>query len=259
MYDCGEMGTETHCDNAGPNAAELVVIGDSLGFRQLPAAQYVAKQHHLNTSMFWAPGCGIEFGNCPPVVRQYLSTHKIAGVIIAQNYARESVYANGAEADSGLKPACDPSRPLEQCPAHLKAVATFAKQATEGLQELTSITPHVLVALPFPQQALTFPNCLTSGTGAGPAQTTSEFACGWTSVAWQRARQGLFVDAIRKVAAQFPTVEVWDPVEIYCYQDRCPAAINGGEVIMNDAIHMTMEASRYSIPTYEGFVAKAVD
>ena len=69
-----------------------------------------------------------------------------------------------------------------------------------------------------------------------------------------RERQGLFPDAIRKVAGQFPGVVVWDPVDVYCFEGQCPAVINEGEVIMDDAIHMTMEASRYSIPAIERFV-----
>lgn len=109
------------------------------------------------------------------------------------------------------------------------------------------------MALPFPQQVLIFPNCLTSGVNGAAPQASTEYACGWTSVKWQQERQGLFADAIRKVVAPYPGVVVWDPATVYCINGRCPSVINGGEVIMNDAIHMTMEASRYAIPTIESF------
>ena len=255
MYDCGALAAETHCDNAGPDAPELVIIGDSLGYRLLPAVQYVATQHHLNASMFWSGGCGIEFQQCPPNVRDYLESHRIAGIVIAQNFSFASVYVNGAEADGGLKPACDPAKPIAECPAHLEAVRAFEARAAKGLAELTTITPNILMALPFPQQALTFPNCLTSGAGGGSAKATADYACGWTSVDWQRTRQGLYPTAVEQVAARYKGVVLWDPVTVFCTDTRCPAVINSGEVVMDDAIHMTMEASRYGIPTLERFVA----
>jgi len=71
------------------------------------------------------------------------------------------------------------------------------------------------------------------------------------------ARQGLFPDAVEKAVAPYPDVVLWDPLEFYCVDGRCPAVINEGEVIMNDAIHMTMEASRFAIPVVEDFVASA--
>ena len=257
MSACGELGPESHCINAGADAPEIVVIGDSLGFRLLPAVEYVGKQHGMNVTMFWSGGCGIEFEQCPESVRGYLASRPIAAIIIAQNFAFASVYMNGAEADGGLAPACDGSVPITSCPAHLKGVAEFTARAERGLSELTKITPHILMALPFPQQALTFPNCLTSGVNQGPATQTNDVACGWTSVAWQQTRQGLFPDAVKKVVAPYPDVVLWDPLEFYCVDGRCPAVINEGEVIMNDAIHMTMEASRFAIPVVEDFVTFA--
>lgn len=258
MVACGDIGTEAHCVNAGADAPEIVVIGDSLGYRLLPAVEYVGKQHGMNVTMFWAGGCGIEFEQCPQSVRDYLDSHPIAAIVIAQNFSFASVYVHGGEADGGLSPICDPAVPIDKCPEHQKAVRDFTSRAETGLRELRAITPHILMALPFPQQALTFPNCLTSGVGGGQAQATDDVACGWTSVAWQRTRQGLYPQAIESVAAKYPGVVLWDPVEFYCTDQRCPAVINDGEVIMNDAIHMTMEASRFSIPPIEQFISSAV-
>lgn len=257
MYGCGDLASETHCINAGADAPEIVVIGDSLGYRLLPAVEYVGKQHGMNVTMFWEGGCGIEFEQCPQSVRDYLTSHSIAAIVIAQNFSFASVHVHGGEADGGLSPICDALVLIEKCPEHQQAVRDFTARAETGLRELTAITPHILIALPFPQQALTFPNCLTSGVGGGQAQQTDDVACGWTSVAWQRTRQGLFPKAIESVSAQYPDVVLWDPVELYCVDGRCPAVINGGEIIMNDAIHMTMEASRYSIPPIEQFISSA--
>jgi peptidoglycan/LPS O-acetylase OafA/YrhL len=259
MYDCGELGPETHCDNAGPDAPEIVVIGDSLGYRLLPAVQYVAKQNDLNVTMFWAGGCGIEFLECPENAQAYIRAHRVAAVVVAQNYAFASTVVNGAEMDSGMTPICPAGARTIECPAHREVVRAFTERAAEGLRALTEITPNVLVALPFPQQARSFPSCLTqrqSGGGKGDSQNE---ACGWTSVDWQRERQGLFPTAVRSVAERYPGVLLWDPVKIFCVDERCPAAINDGEVVMDDAIHMTMEASRYAIPTIADFVARALE
>ena len=258
MVACGELGTEARCINAGADAPEIVIIGDSLGYRLLPAVEYVGKQRGMNVTMFWAGGCGIEFEQCPQSVRDYLAARPVAGIVIAQNFSYPSVYVNGGEADGGQAPICDPSVPITDCPEHQTAVREFTARAEQGLRELTAITPHILMALPFPQQALTFPNCLTSGVGGDQALQSADVACGWTSVAWQRTRQGLYPQAIEEVAAGYPGVVLWDPVEFYCVDGRCPAVINEGEMIMNDAIHMTMEASRYSIPTIEQFISSAV-
>ncbi len=258
MYNCGALGPETHCTNAGANAPEILIIGDSLGFRLLPAVQYVARQHGLNASMFWSSGCGLEFQRCPEPVRSYVQSHSIVAIVVVQNFDRASVYVNGAEADAGEVPQCDLSVPISECAAHLKDVREFTARAKRGIRDLTSISPHVLMALPFAQQALNFPGCLTSGVNGAAEQQSADFACGWTSVPWQVRRQGLFPDAIRNVVAPYPGVVLWDPLTDYCVDGRCPAVIDAGEVIMNDAIHMTMEASRFSIPTIEKFVTAAI-
>jgi len=255
LLACGDLGPDTHCINADADAPEIVIIGDSLAYRFLPAVEYVGKQHGMNVTMFWSGGCGIEFEQCPESVRGYLASRPIAAIVIAQNFAFASVYMNGSEADGGLTPACDGSVPITACSAHLKGVAEFTARAERGLSELTKITPHILMALPFPQQALTFPNCLTSGVNQGPVIQSNDVACGWTSVAWQQTRQGLIPNAVRKVVAPYPDVVVWDPLKFYCATGRCPTVINRGEVIMNDAIHMTLEASRFAIPVVEDFVA----
>jgi hypothetical protein len=160
---------------------------------------------------------------------------------------------NGAEADGGLEPTCPPDAPTVECVAHQQAVREFSERAARGLEELTAITPNVLIALPFPQQARSFPNCLTERQGGSGDGAPEGPACGWTSVDWQRERQGLFPEAIREIAKAHPGVQTWDPVEVFCTDGRCPAVINDGEVVMDDAIHMTMEASRYAIPTIAAF------
>jgi peptidoglycan/LPS O-acetylase OafA/YrhL len=259
MAACGDVGTEAHCINAAADAPEIVVIGDSLGFRLLPAVEYVGKQHGMNVTMFWAGGCGIVFEQCPQSARDYLASRPIAAIVIAQNFSYPSVYVNGGEADAGQEPICEQGVPIDKCPEHLAAVKEFTAGAQQGLKELTAITPRILMALPFPQQALTFPNCLTSGIGGGAVQESKDVACGWTSVDWQRTRQGLYPAAIEKVVAPYADVVLWDPVDFYCVDGRCPAVINDGEAVMNDAIHMTIEASRYSIPPIEEFMASASD
>jgi len=208
-------------------------------------------------TMFWAPGCGIDLDQCPEIVRAYLESHPIAAIVIAQNFAYESTLMNGAERDEGLQPACDPAVSLAECPQHLERIQLFEERARQGLDELTRITPNILMALPFPQQAWTYPACLTARQGDQTVEATDAAACGWTSVDWQRTRQGLFPETLQRVVEPFPGVVLWDPVEALCADGRCPAVINDGEPLMDDAIHMTMEASRYTIPPVEAFVVDA--
>jgi len=82
--------------------------------------------------------------------------------------------------------------------------------------------------------------------------------CGKTSVEWQKERQGYYPEVITKVVKERDFVELWNPDDYLCYQGWCPAVINGGEQLMSDGIHWTMEGSRFLYPVIDQFIDKSL-
>lgn len=53
---CREIFAGIECNNYGLDQPQIAIIGDSLGYRSLPAVQYLARRRNLNTSMMWTGG-----------------------------------------------------------------------------------------------------------------------------------------------------------------------------------------------------------
>lgn len=251
---------EIHCKNFPDVSKEIVVIGDSLSFRTFPAVQLSALEHGVNASVFWNGGCSIEIDSCHnSLIYDYLAKTDVAGLLIATNYDRESNRINAVERDLGLKPMCDALKSTKDCSLHKKKVKIFETNARAGLAQLRTFSDHILVALPFPQQAQIPPTCMSQPLYARIFHVSlSGESCGKTSVDWQKERQGFYPAVITKVAKERDFVELWNPDDYLCYHGWCPAVINGGEQLMSDGIHWTMEGSRFLYPVINQFIEKAL-
>jgi peptidoglycan/LPS O-acetylase OafA/YrhL len=255
MDDCHGTEHEIHCKFFPEGTPEVVIIGDSLAYRSIPAVALAAKQHGLNASMLYFGRCSIEQNSCQPFQYDYLKRTKLAGIIVTTNYDRASDRLNGTEIAYGARILCPPNVRTQDCPLHQKNVDKYLVDAAAGLKQLEGFADHILVALPFPQQAKLVPQCLSLPPYfrfVAPAYDGE--GCGRTSLGWQRARQGLYPSAMRKVTAGDAKVMVWDPTEYLCHDGWCPAVINLGEKIMDDGIHWTWPASRYLYPAFSKFL-----
>ena len=253
LEGCDIQALTISCTNA-PGASQVVVIGDSLGYRAFPAVQLAAKQHGLNATMMWTGGCTIELNSCPASFYRYLGSHEVAAILVTSNFDRAADRVNGIEAGAGETPVC--SVPTVDCAAHQKAVAAFTAKAAPGLRQLDAYSDHILVALPFPQQAEALDGCLAPPLSQRMlGATVDPLACGRTSLAWQHARQGLFPAAITAAVATDPHATLWDPTDYLCDGTWCPAVINGGDRIMSDPVHWSWEGSRLLYPEYASYLA----
>jgi peptidoglycan/LPS O-acetylase OafA/YrhL len=258
--NCQALQEEIHCLNSSSNDQEIVIMGDSLAYRTFPVVQFISKNLGLNASMMWHGGCGIEENSCPQSFYNYLETHNVVGIIIAMNFDRSSNQVNGVEINAGVLPQCPSSAKLSECQEHTKAVDSFKRRATQGLPYLLSQTQSLLMSLPFPQQALPFPDCLSDRyTSTAITAEEKDASCGNTSRSWQSQRQGLFPDAIKSVVAGESQIQLWDPQESFCDSQWCPAFSQSGEMIMTDAIHWSLEASRFYFEPLKEFIEKIDD
>jgi len=262
ICDVGDY--EIHCKNFPNVTKEIVIIGDSLSYRSFPAVQLSAREHGLNASMFWNGGCSIEVNSCNNslignLMYDYLAKTDVVGLLIASNYDRESNRLNAVERDLGLKPLCDPAKSTKACQLHKDKIKIYEPKARAGLAQLHTYTEHILVALPFPQQAQIPPTCLSQPIYARIFHVTlGGESCGRTSVEWQKQRQGFYPDVITKVSKERDFVELWDPLKYMCYQGWCPAVINGGEQLMSDGIHWNPAGARFLYPVFNQFIEKAL-
>ena len=247
------------CNNFTDTDDRIMIIGDSLGYRSIPAINYWARAHGYNTTMMWTGGCSFAKNSCTAEignqVYDYLPAHRIAAIFEAANFDRPADRVNASEKAAGLLPKC--SGPTVTCADHLSWVKKFETQAEPGLTQLEMFTKNIIVSLPFPQQAEFVESCLQSPIYKRILGTTLTESCGRTSVAWQVARQGLIPDVIRESVADHPNVRLWDPRDAFCLDGWCPAVINGGERIMDidDAIHWSLPAARLMVP----YVSKLLD
>jgi len=240
------------CTNV-EGAAQVVVIGDSLGYRAFPAVQLAAKERGLNAVDMWTGGCTIELNSCPAWFYAYLASHDVEAIVVTANFDRAADRVNGVEAAAGETPVC--ALRTVDCAAHQAAVASFSAKAPQGLRQLDAYSDHLLVALPFPQQSQPLDGCLSvplyQRVLAAPVDPV---ACGRTSVGWQHSRQGLFPAAITAAVATDPHATLWDPTRYLCDATWCPAVINGGDRIMSDSIHWSWEGSRFLYPEYAAYL-----
>lgn len=253
MSECEILEQEIHCDFYQEGTPEIVIIGDSLSFRTFPAVALAAKEHGFNASELWQGGCSIEVNSCPPFIQEYLQTNNIAGILVTTNYDRESSLLNAAEAAGGEEIAC-PDTTTRDCKVHLDAIAKYERDASAGLDWLLSITPNVSVALTFPQQSpetwgSLYPTLINRMEKPEPE-------LGQTPMSWQEERQGLYPETIARVVSTKTGVDLWDPKQFLCSEDRCPGVINGGEQIMDDAIHWSWPASRFLYPPIQSFISR---
>lgn len=251
IAECETFSQEIHCDFYAPDTPRIVVIGDSLSYRIMPAVALAAKANGFNASELWQGGCSIEFDSCPPFIQNYLQTHDVAGVIVTTNYDRESSLVNAAEAAAGEIPACE-NIATSLCAIHREAIETFRPAAQEGLDWLLSVTPNVSVATTFPQQS---PE--SWGALYPPLYKRTEApesGLGQTPLEWQLERQGLYPETIRSVALSRPQVHIWEPNDYLCSDGKCPGVISSGEQIMDDAIHWSWPAARFFYPPVNEFV-----
>lgn len=238
------------------DAPYIAVIGDSLGYRSFPAVALSAKENGFNAEQMWTGGCSIELESCPDFVYEFLSTHKIAGIVVAVNYDRASALLNGGERAAGEIAECKTVALMDTCQAHVESVEAFTEAAAPGLRQLEGYPSNLLVALPFPQQEILLSSCLNPPLfhrWLGITEGTEP--CGSTSVAWQLDRQGLFPGAIDSVATGDEHVTLWNPIDYLCFEGNCPAVIEPEELIMDDAIHWSPAASRFLYPAFNEFIS----
>lgn len=238
------------CNNFAETDNRIMVIGDSLAYRSLPAIQFWARSHGYNTTMMWTGRCTFARDSCHHEIgRQiydYLPRHRIAAIFEAANFDRPADRVNASEKAAGLAPTCD--QPTSLCPQHLQWLKSFSTDAEPGLSQLEEATPNIIVSLPFPQQSEFAESCLQLPIYKRIFGTTLTENCGRTSVAWQTARQGLIPQTIKKAVAGHRNVRLWDPQSAFCRNGWCPAVINDGERIMDDAIHWSWPAARFMVP-----------
>ena len=214
--------------------------------------------------MFWIGGCTIEINSCRNntignLIYDYLAKTDVVGLLVNSNFDRESNRINAVERDLGLKPMCDALKSTKDCSLHKKKAKIFETKARAGLAQLHTFSDHIMVALPFPQQAQIPPTCMSQPLYARIFHVSlSGESCGKTSVDWQKERQGHYPGVITKVAKERDFVELWNPDDYLCYRGWCPAVINGGEQLMSDGIHWTLEGSRFLYPVVNQFIEKAL-
>lgn len=250
---CDFQRLEVHCDYFGPDVPEIVVIGDSLGYRAFPAVALAAQRNGYNASQLWTGGCSIEYNSCPTFVYDYLARSRVAGVIVATNFDRESSVINGSEKAAGLMPLCPPEIHTVDCELHQRKVSEFTDKAKLGLAQLLTFSNHLLVSLPFPQQQLILKNCLNPSLALRSTETDPN--CISTSREWQSERQGLYPAAITAVTAGVPGIFLWDPQEYLCTATDCPGITKKRETLMDDAVHWSQGASRFLFPAFNSFIA----
>lgn len=68
VQTCHEIPAGMECDNTPSAESRIMIIGDSLGYRSLPAVQYWAHRHGVNTTMMWTGGCTIAKDSCMAAV-----------------------------------------------------------------------------------------------------------------------------------------------------------------------------------------------
>ena len=238
------------CNNFNETDDRILIIGDSLGYRSIPAINFWARAHGYNTTMMWTGGCSFAKNSCTAEignqVYDYLPAHRIAAVFEAANFDRPADRVNASEKAAGLLPRC--SRPTVSCADHLEWIGNFEDQAEPGLIQLEEFTKNIIVSLPYPQQAEFVESCLQLPVYRRLLKASLTEDCGRTNVSWQVARQGLIPETIRKAIGRHPNVRLFDPKDAFCRDDWCPAVINDGERIMDDAIHWSWPAARLMVP-----------
>lgn len=253
---CAEIPAGMECANFPERDDRIMIIGDSLGYRSLPAVQFWARKHGYNTTMMWTGGCTFSKDSCTEaigrIIYDYMAAHKIAAIIVASNFDKPADRVNGSEKAAGRNPVC--SVPTRSCPEHREWVARFERGAVPGLDQLARISPNILVALPFPQQAELVDTCLQAPVYRRILGSSLGDTCGRTSIEWQHARQGLIPGVIEASVAARPGVRLWDPMDYLCADGWCPAVINDGERIMDDAIHWSWPAARLIAGPISGFL-----
>lgn len=238
------------CNNFTDTDDRIMIIGDSLGYRSIPAINFWARARGYNTTMMWTGGCSFAKNSCTAEignqVYDYLTRHRIAAIFEAANFDRPADRVNASEKAAGLLPKC--SGPTVTCVEHLAWVKEFEAEAEPGLAQLEMSTKNIIVSLPFPQQAEFVESCLQLPMYKRILRSTLTESCGRTSVAWQAARQGLIPETIRRAVSSHPNVRLWDPRDAFCLDGWCPAVVNSGERIMDDAVHWSWPAARLMVP-----------
>lgn len=247
---CVPFSTGFECNNFADRDQRIMVIGDSLAYRSLPAVQYWSLRHGYNTTMIWSGRCTFAKDSCTidvgSLIYDYMTSHKIAAIFVAANFDRPADRVNASEKAQGLLPYC--SVPTAECASHLTWLKYFRFGAEPGLRQLEVYSRNIVVSLPYPQQADFVDNCLQVPIYQRLLNVTMTSNCGRTTVAWQDARQGLIPKVIREAVSTHPNVRIFDPQKSFCYQGNCPAYINNGEKIMDDAIHWSWPAARFMVP-----------
>jgi hypothetical protein len=250
---CENIGSEIHCKNFPEQMQEIIIIGDSLGYRSFPAIQYWAVSHGFNASMLWTGGCGLRYNSCIGDVGNriydYLGSTEVAALVIAANFDYPANRVNGSEKAGGLLPSCPIERSTSTCKKHLVVVNEYTSRAPAGIRQLEKYTKNILVSLPFPQQSELIADCINLPIYKRLFSVDSQKrACGGTSLQWQAERQGLFPSAIKNSIATHSNIKFWDPKDYLCQSGWCPAVVDGGERIMDDAIHFNWPAARFIYP-----------
>lgn len=247
---CVPFSTGFECNNFPDRDQRIMVIGDSLAYRSLPAVQYWSMRHGYNTTMIWSGRCTIAKDSCTidvgHLMYDYMASHSISAIFVAANFDRPADRVNASEKAQGLLPYC--SVPTAVCESHLIWLKYFRFGAEPGLRQLESYSKNIVVSLPYPQQADFVDNCLQVPIYQRLLKATVSRTCGRTSTAWQDARQGLIPKVIREAARSHPNVKIFDPQKSFCFRESCPAYINKGEKIMDDAIHWSWPAARFMVP-----------
>lgn len=247
---CRDIPAGLECTNFPDRDDRVMIIGDSLGYRSLPAVQLWSIQHGYNSTIMWTGGCTFAKDSCTAAIGnslyEYLASHTIAAIFVASNFDRPADRVNGSEKAGGLSPVCD--GPTVHCAKHIRWVRDFEIAAELGLRQLEEFSPNIIVSLPYPQQADLPETCLRLPIYQRLLGSRNGNSCGRTSVTWQDRRQGLIPDVIREAVQRHPNVRLWDPKSAFCVNSWCPAIINDGEAMMADAIHWTWPAARFMAP-----------
>lgn len=234
--------------------AAVLLWGDSHAQHWSPAIKALSDQANVTFASF-------SLGGCRPLPRHHGDTrcsafyqqvaarllrwkanHYLRGVILSARWAEGTGAVPLSAADQAIALAAG----YDEMGAknEVEALVLFESSLRQQLETLRDLDVRVWLFLPSPAQKFPAPHCLAMR----PALTC------YTSVAENESYTGNVKRVMRRVAAEFDNVRLFDPHTLLCGAGKCPAMI-GDTIVYTDDDHLSQSWVKTATPALrDGFV-----